>query len=40
MLPIFKFTNILARIVDFARNLVRILDCDFVVEFLTVQNKI
>jgi hypothetical protein len=27
-------SNILARIVDFACNLVRILDCDFIVELL------
>ena len=33
-LTIFKFTNILVRIVDFACSLVRILDCDFIVELL------
>jgi hypothetical protein len=31
-------SNILARIVDLACNLVRILDCDFIVELLTDSN--
>ena len=31
-------SNILARIVDFACNLVRILDCDFIVELLADPN--
>jgi hypothetical protein len=31
-------SNILARIVDFACNLVRILDCDFIVEILADAN--
>jgi hypothetical protein len=31
-------SNILARIVDFACNLVRILDCDFIVELLADSN--